>query len=146
MNFKFKEGEKVVITSNIEKGRVGEILQSSRNDNGNVYIVGWDDDKALVFFENELAPYVEPTPVVTKEEVKTAVEENMDMFIAPQKPDRNAACQRKIDTEEMLDTWRMKINRTNTRGLSYSHIKLYQEAYDAINAVIEQEALTMLDR
>lgn len=67
-------------------------------------------------------------------------------FITQKKADKQAAMKRRIITENMVEDWKIEINRTNTREMPLNLLRLYEEAFHTIEKILAIELQIMVEK
>lgn len=67
-------------------------------------------------------------------------------FITQKKADKQAAMKRRIITENMIEDWKIEINRTNTREMPLNLLRLYEEAFHTIEKILSIELQIMVEK
>ena len=67
-------------------------------------------------------------------------------FITQKKADKQAAMKRRIITENMVEDWKIEINRTNTREMPLNLLRLYEEAFHTIEKILAIELQLMVEK
>lgn len=66
-------------------------------------------------------------------------------FVTQKKADKQAAMKRRIITENMVEDWKIEINRTNTREMPLNLLRLYEEAFHTIEKILDIELQIMIE-
>ena len=67
-------------------------------------------------------------------------------FVTQKKADKQAAMKRRIITENMVEDWKIEINRTNTREMPLNLLRLYEEAFHTIEKILDIELQIMVEK
>ena len=67
-------------------------------------------------------------------------------FVKQKSPDKQAAMERRIATENLLNDWSYQINKTNTREIPLRLLRLYEEAYNTIEKILKTELEIVLGK
>lgn len=67
-------------------------------------------------------------------------------FITQKKADKQAAMKRRIITENMIEDWKIEINRTNTREMPLNLLRLYEGAFHTIEKILDIELQIMVEK
>lgn len=67
-------------------------------------------------------------------------------FVKQKNPDKQAAMERRIATEHLMDEWGYRINNSNTREMPLHLLRLYEEAYNTIEKILNIELQIILGR
>lgn len=67
-------------------------------------------------------------------------------FVTQKKADKQAAMKRRIITENMVEDWKIEINRTNTREMPLNLLRLYEEAFHTIEKILDIELQIMIEK
>lgn len=137
-----KKGDSVKIISDLygESGKTGTIISMVESEQMGVLVQIKTADSVNTYTINDVVKN-------TMLDIKDAVDLDRHGFIEPTKisVNKDAAYKRKTIMDEIIELWHTEINATDTAGLSEEHRAVYDRAFEAMNAVIEQELRVICD-
>ena len=137
-----KKGDSVKIISDLygESGKTGAIISMVESEQMGVLVQIKTADSVNTYTINDV---VKNAPL----DIKGTVDLDRHGFIEPTRIsiNKDAAYKRKTIMDEIIELWHTEINATDTAGLSEEHREVYDNAFEAMNAVIEQELKVICD-
>ena len=137
-----KKGDSVKIISDLygESGKTGTIISMVESEQMGVLVQIKTADSVNTYTINDVVKN-------TMLDIKDAVDLDRHGFIEPTKisVNKDAAYKRKTIMDEIIELWHTEINATDTAGLLEEHRAAYDRAFEAMNAVIEQELRVICD-
>ena len=137
-----KKGDSVKIISDLygESGKTGTIISMVESEQMGVLVQIKTADSVNTYTINDV---VKNAPL----DIKGTVDLDRHGFIEPTRIsiNKDAAYKRKTIMDEIIELWHTEINATDTAGLSEEHREVYDNAFEAMNAVIEQELKVICD-
>ena len=138
-----KKGDTVRIISDLygDNGKAGTVVDVMESDQMGVLVSVKSDNKVNTYTINDVLN------ITASLNVKESVNLDWNGFIedTPITVNKDAAYKRKTIMDEIIELWHTEINATDTAGLSEEHRAVYDTAFEAMNAVIEQELKVICD-
>lgn len=139
-----KRGETVRIISDLygDAGKTGTVYDVAESEQMGMLVQVRTGDKTNTYTVKDLEKVIAPL------DVKEAVNLDNHSFIEPTPitVNKDAAYQRKTIMDEIIELWHVEINATDTAGLSAEHKAVYDRAFEAMNAVVQQELKVICEK
>ena len=137
-----KKGDSVKIISDLygESGKTGTVVDVVNSEQMGLLVQVKTDKSVNTYTINDVVKNVSL-------DIKGTVDLDRHGFIEPTRisVNKDAAYKRKTIMDEIIELWHTEINATDTAGLSEEHRAIYDNAFEAMNAVIEQELRVICD-